>query len=246
VQAYGIEFSDKVPVKAPFKESMPRIPEPYASSIFYYSQVDALAHIAENKKWTWTEVRPDVIVGFVPTSNVMNIAGPLAYYLSLYRHIHGEGAQIPFPGNEVAWNAKHTDTSAYILSRFEIHVALQRDTTALGTFNIADGEVTTWSKKWDGIVRYFGLRPGEPAPSTVGPEEFFKKHGSVWNEIVEQNGLVKREENSWWFLEVCLGRNIDMQYDLSAARNIGFSETIGTVDGYTRVFDKMRRVKFIP
>jgi hypothetical protein len=131
-----VEFSDKVKLQAPFKESLPRIPEPYASKVFYYSQVDALSHIAQGKTWKWTEVRPDVIVGFVPTSNAMNIAGPLAVYLSLYRHVHGANAEVPFPASEKAWTAKHTDTSSYILSRFEIHAALAGEKTAAGIYTL--------------------------------------------------------------------------------------------------------------
>jgi hypothetical protein len=176
----------------------------------------------------------------------MNIAGPLAYYLSLYRHVHGEGAQIPFPGPQTAWEATHTDTSAYILSRFEIDAAVNSNKTASKTFNIADGEVTSWSKKWGGIVEYFGLSPGEPAPSTTTPEEFFKRHASVWDEIVKKNGLIKREETSFWFMEAIFMRSIDCEYDLSAARSIGFTETVGTVEAYRRVFHKMRESKFIP
>ncbi|KAK0777664.1 hypothetical protein LTR75_015888 [Friedmanniomyces endolithicus] len=36
-KAYGVEFSDKVPYNPPLSESLPRIPEPYASNIFYYA-----------------------------------------------------------------------------------------------------------------------------------------------------------------------------------------------------------------
>lgn len=59
---YGVEFSDKLTLKTPFTEDMPRIPEPYAQNIFYYEQYDILKELsaASGGKWTWTEVRPDV------------------------------------------------------------------------------------------------------------------------------------------------------------------------------------------
>jgi hypothetical protein len=191
-------------------------------------------------------VRPDVIVGFVPTSNAMNIAGPLAVYLSLYRHVHGASAEVPFPASEKAWTAKHTDTSSYILSRFEIHVALAGSKTSEGVYNIADGDVTTWKKKWDGLCKYFELKPGNPDPNAQLPEEFYKEHADTWKELVEKKELAKREESGWWFMQAVMKGEFDRQYDLSAARDIGFDETIDTVEAYTRVFDKMRKARYIP
>jgi hypothetical protein len=205
-----------------------------------------LDNISKGKNWKWTEVRPDAIIGFVPNNNAMNLASSIAVYMSLYRHIYGEGAEIPFPGTEKAWNAKHTDSSSYILSRFEIYAALHGDKTSSRTFNIADGNVTTWSHKWCGIAEYFGLTPGRPTETTLRPEEFYKKHAGAWQEMVKKHGLAKREETGWWFMEGIMSIPFDRHYDLRAAREVGFDETIDTVDGYIRVFEKMREAKFIP
>jgi hypothetical protein len=156
---------------------MRRIKEPYGSKIFYYAQVDTLDALSQSKRWKRTEVRPDVVVGFVPGSNVMNCAGPLGHYLSLYRHIYGECAKIPFPGSQKAWEATYTDTSAYILSHFEIWAVLHPDKTASRAFNIANGDgVMRCSKVWDGIVNYFGLVGDGPNPSAAKSGEFVKSH----------------------------------------------------------------------
>jgi hypothetical protein len=61
-QAYGVEFPDKIEFNTPFKESLPRIAQPYYEHIFYYAQYDALAKLAGGKKWRFVEVRPDAIV----------------------------------------------------------------------------------------------------------------------------------------------------------------------------------------
>ncbi|EKG14165.1 hypothetical protein MPH_08668 [Macrophomina phaseolina MS6] len=37
-KGYGLEFPKEVGIKAPLKETNPRIPEPWASNIFYYTQ----------------------------------------------------------------------------------------------------------------------------------------------------------------------------------------------------------------
>lgn len=67
---------DKFPFSkdVPLKESLPRIPEPFASEMFYYSQMDMLADMSRGKSWTWCDVIPDVIVGFVPNNNIYCLA----------------------------------------------------------------------------------------------------------------------------------------------------------------------------
>lgn len=58
-KAYGINLGDKFPWAndLPLKESLPRIPEPYASDLFYYHQCDMLDSLSKGKSWTWCEVR---------------------------------------------------------------------------------------------------------------------------------------------------------------------------------------------
>lgn len=60
-QGYGIHVPGGI-FKAPFKESMGRLPEPHASNVFCFAQQDALEEISKGREWTWCEVRPDAIV----------------------------------------------------------------------------------------------------------------------------------------------------------------------------------------
>ena len=69
-----------------------------ARDLFDPSRVDILSDLAKIEA---TEVRPDVIIGLAPSSNVINCAGPLGYYLSLLV-CSGEGIQVPFPGSQKA------------------------------------------------------------------------------------------------------------------------------------------------
>ena len=69
-KAYGLQMLDKFPYKdrVPLSESLPRIPQEYAKDVFYYHEVDALKGMSEGKRWTWCEVRPDVIVSISSSS----------------------------------------------------------------------------------------------------------------------------------------------------------------------------------
>merc|ERR1712014_172913 len=189
-KAYGVEFHDKVPYDPPLSESLPRIPEPYRENIFYYEQYDILKRASENKPWTFCEIRPDAIVGFVPQNNAMNIAQALGLFLSLWRDIEGEGSEVRFPGSSEAWRALHTDTSQDILARFHIYASLHPTQTTERAFNVVDGPATTWEQVWPEICVYFGLKgippesSGEPFNAAKWMEEHQKDWSGLWRSML--------------------------------------------------------------
>jgi hypothetical protein len=158
VNRYGLEFPKEVGIAdhVPLKESCPRIPEPYASKIFYYTQYDLLEHLSKGKSWTFSEVRPDGVVGFAPGINAMNMAQGIAIYLSMFKEVHGAGSTVPFPGHDHGYHSTHTDTFQDILAQMEIHAALNTDKCGSGgVFNVADGQVVTVnpSASWVGLPK---------------------------------------------------------------------------------------------
>ncbi|KAF4548407.1 Hypothetical protein D9617_28g065130 [Elsinoe fawcettii] len=247
---YGVEFSDKVKIQPPLKPDAHRIPSPIGDNIFYYNQYDIVSDLSKGQKWNYYEVRPDVIVGFTPGSNFMNITQGLGFYFSLYRAVHGEGAEVPFVGTQKSWTNKHTDTFQDILAQQEIHISLNENNIPSGkSFNAADGEVTTWSEKWPALASYFGLKGVGPGSGPVNTAAFAKEHGDVWQKLEQQHGLKEGifEKYSWDFVKgVCELFNFDRQYDLAETRAVGFNETIDTVKGYTTAFDRMRDAKILP
>jgi hypothetical protein len=60
--------------QSPSRETEPRIPEPYASNVFYYALYDCLASAAAGKSWKFCKTRSNIIIGFVPQNNAMNSA----------------------------------------------------------------------------------------------------------------------------------------------------------------------------
>jgi hypothetical protein len=70
-KAYGVHLITGFPFvsELPLAETLPRIPEPYASQNFYYNQTDFLTSRSKDKAWTFCELRPDVVVGYVPNNN---------------------------------------------------------------------------------------------------------------------------------------------------------------------------------
>ncbi|KAF2228310.1 hypothetical protein BDZ85DRAFT_255757 [Elsinoe ampelina] len=247
---YGVEFADKVNIQPPLKADAARIPSPIGDNIFYYNQYDVISDLRKGHSWNFYEVRPDVIVGFTPGSNFMNISQGLGFYFTLYRAVHGAGAEVPFVGTQKSWVNKHTDTFQDILAQQEIHISLNENNIPSGkSFNAANGDVTTWSDKWPALASYFGLNGVGPGSAEVDTAAFAQKHTEEWKKLEREHSLKPGifEKYSWGFIKgVCVLFDFDRHYDLSETRNVGFNETIDTVKGYTTAFDRMRDAKILP
>lgn len=247
---YGLEFPKEISIIPPLREDYPRIPEPYASNIFYYSQYDRLAELSKNKSWTFSEIRPDGIIGFTPVTNPMNLAQGIGLYLEIYKEVNGPGAKVPFPGTEHGYKSTHSDTFQDILSKMEIFAALNTDRCGGGrVFNVADGKTATWERVWPRLCEHFGLVGTSPDPAATPILEFVDHHKHVWKDIARRHGLKETlaEEQGWGFIEFMLVQfSFDRQYDLSRAREVGFNEEIDTVEGYKVSWERMRKAKMLP
>lgn len=237
-------------VKTPLSESLPRIPEPLASKVFYYAQHDLLTAASYKKKWTFSEIRPQVIVGFSPSSNFMNLAQGLGALLSLYKEVKGAGTSFPFPGTLSGYNATFTDTSQDILAKMEIFAALNPETCGNGTIiNVADGPTITWAQLWPRLCEHFGIVGSGPRDDGVSIQDFVSKHKDAWLDIAKRHGLSEKvvEQMNWAFIQfVLVDFAFDREYDLTYSRNLGFTEKVDTVHGYITAWERMRQAKILP
>ncbi|KAH7142559.1 hypothetical protein DER46DRAFT_518452 [Fusarium sp. MPI-SDFR-AT-0072] len=249
-KGYGLEFPKEVNISPPLKETHPRIPEPWASKIFYYTQYDLLKDLSCGKKWTFSEIRPDGIVGFAPGSNAMNMAQGIAIYLTMFKEVNGTGAKIQFPGYEHGYHSTHSDTFQDILSKMEIHAALNPDKCGDGgVFNVADGKTITWAQVWPKLCEHFGLVGGGPDASATPMLDFVKENKQVWADVAKRHELNEKliDEQGWGHVHfMMVDFDFDRQYDLSHARSVGFMEEIDTVEGYIQSWERMRAAKLLP
>ncbi len=261
-KAYGVQCLDQFPFadKLPLSEDLPRIPEPWQSQNFYYNMCDWLESESKGKSWTWCEVRPDVVVGFVPNNNVYCLAQTLATYLACYRELEGEGAECVFPGTEVSWKNLSNDSSQDIIARFSIHCALNPDTCGQGqAFNVADhSKPTTWGQKWPVLCEFFGLK-GTPPPaggSGTAPGQYLSDHLAEWKKLEENRGLTTGRVGNdrslgifHYFIMTLL--SFDRQLDLSKMHKAwnagdGKAEEIDIKAAWWTSFERFREAKIIP
>jgi hypothetical protein len=145
-------------------------------------------------------------VGFVPNHNAMNIAEPIALYLSLWK-AQSSTLEVPFPGTYESYTHFHSDCSQDQVARFTIYASLHPEVTAGESFNIADvDEPITWEMIWPGICEYFGLKaivPEQGKEELVG-EAWARTKASKWESWTTENKLKPKvlENTCWDFMTV--------------------------------------------
>lgn len=262
-KVYGVHLLDAFPFSdsLPLTEAHPRIPEPYASQMFYYNQVDLLAAKSKGKSWSFCDVRPDIVVGYVPNNNFYCLPQVLAIYLSLYADIEGKGSTVPFPGNAKSWKSLSNDSSQDIIAKFSIFASLHPETCGDGQgFNVADTiKPVTWELKWPIICDYFGLKgvgpltPEEQQKAGIDPTTYTQNHLTQWEALEKKHGLQtgrvgneKGVTGFWYFIMYAF--DFDRQLDMTKCHKVwGESgEEVDTAKSWYTAFDRFRKGKVIP
>jgi len=208
---------------------------------------------SKGKKWTWTETRPDMIIGFVCNLSNHSLAELLGIYLSLWVKVYGKGSEVPFPGNQKSWIANHNEAGSDMIARQNIFLSLHPDTCGNGeAFNVASNpKWHNWEQKWPDITGYFGLKGTPPAHGAKRLRDFIDEHFAEWLALEQEHCLrsgVARSEMRQPSFE--LGQlewsDFDRHYDMSKIQEAGFSESFDTMETWGPTFDRMRKAKIIP
>ncbi|PVH95798.1 hypothetical protein DM02DRAFT_600166 [Periconia macrospinosa] len=253
---YGCHLLDKHPtdyLHVPHKESQPRLKDPYHDSLFYHPQLDWITQYARDKPWSWCDTRPDIIIGFVPNQNFYSLGTVMGIYLSLWREVHGEGSEAPFPGTDKSWKAVSNDSSSDMIARQTIHLSLNPDKVEKGSaYNVADERrPSSWEKKWPVLCDIFGLKGTGPATNPPEMRKFIKDNFATWEKLEKERGLQTGHADSpktfpgfEYFLMTQF--DFDRQYDMEKMYATGFKGERGTREAWGGVFERMRKAKVIP
>ncbi|RDW65634.1 SDR family oxidoreductase [Aspergillus mulundensis] len=256
VKTYGVHLLDKFPFadKLPLSESLPPIPEPFKSKLFYYPQVELLQQLSATKTWKWCDVIPDIVVGFVPNNNAYCLAQWLALYLSLYRELNGPGAEVVFPGTK-SWTIKSNDSNQDIIGRFAVYASLHPEWSAGERYNVADNATySSWEVRWPIICDYFGLKGVAPTNGPgPDPSVYIHENRERWFELERKYGLkggrVGNEKSLTIVSNFLMNQfDFDRQIDLTKMhRAWGDAKEETDVQGAWHVaFDRFRAANIIP
>jgi hypothetical protein len=206
-----------------------------------------LASESSGQSWSWCEVVPDAIIGFTPNGSAFSLAGHWAVYLYAYKLVHGEGAEVPFPGTTKGYDAQFTETSSTTLARVAIHASLHPNSFRKRIFNVGHSETpSTMRERWPKITSWFGLKGIAPADTASAsdpkPSDFVKKHKSDLNDAgvkgVDIWNAAQLDSYGYWL-------TFDRQLSLERLWDAGFGEEVRPEVGWWDAFEMFEKAGMI-
>jgi nucleoside-diphosphate-sugar epimerase len=162
-------------MRVPARESQPRVEHPN----FYWVQEDFLRDHAKRHNYTFTILRPQMIVG--PNHGVvMNLPPVVGVYAALRQ---AEGLPLAFPGGvDRAMEA----VDARLVGDACLWAAIN-ESAAGETYNLTNGEVFSWRDMWPAIARALDVPLGEDEPLSIA--EYLMQRQDLWQSIVARHDL---------------------------------------------------------
>ncbi|KAF4993241.1 hypothetical protein FGRMN_6605 [Fusarium graminum] len=242
-RGYGIYIPGGI-FTPPLTESMAdTLPTDYAKTVAYPGFRSILNEASAGRGWTWTEVCPDVVVGFSPIGSNYSLALHWAQYLSLYA-ANNKCAEVPFPGSAEGYHARFTPVSSHILGRIAIHATLSASCSGKIVNMLDSAEPTTFAEVWPSIASFFGLvgvAPSEDS-SMQPPSKYIETHRHLLGEYGRKSGVgagSKQLDSAGWWL------TFDRQLSPERLREVKFGEERDPVEGWIEALDKFREAGII-
>jgi nucleoside-diphosphate-sugar epimerase len=171
-KAYGIHVH---PMPIPARERAPRDDH----ENFYWLQEDYLTDLAAQHGFTWTILRPQLIIGR-SWGVAMNLAPIIGVYAAICQE---QGLPFSFTGGiPYVWEAVDSRLVADV-----IEWAATSPFAVNEHFNVTNGDVFEWRNLWPGMAEVLGVQAGPDAPQSMA--EFLTGKDELWRTIGEKHGL---------------------------------------------------------
>ncbi|MCM3884877.1 SDR family oxidoreductase [Frankia sp. R82] len=238
-KAYGLHLG-RTPV--PAKERAPRDQH----DNFYFLQEDALRSLAADAGWSWTILRPQVVLG-ESIGSPMNLLPAIGVYASLER---ARGRALAFPGGPPTLQEA---VDARLLAR-ALDWAADSPAARFETFNVTNGDVYTWHDVWPAIADACGMDVADPEPQLLA--QAMPPRRGEWAALVDAHSLRAPREmadfvgSSWSYADVLFGargtRALPALLSTIRIRSAGFGDCIDTEDMLRAWFDRFQRTGLLP
>ena len=240
-KAYGVHVR---PIAVPARENRSEMHE---QSNFYWNQERFIRERQKGKSWSWSILRPVLIVG-CSEGSAMNVIPALGVYAAMMRRAGKKTLDYPAGVGRVA-QAIDTDMLARAIA-WSGEAATARNEI----FNVTNGDVFTWPNVWPAIADALGFAPGGQVPLSLDTE--IRPREAEWAEIRNQHGLVCGT------LEQFVGLSFEYaDYTMGFGRTepgppalvstiklmqAGFTEVIDTEAMFRKAFAEMQAKKLLP
>ncbi|MHA7630588.1 SDR family oxidoreductase [Corallococcus sp. M7] len=238
MQGYKVYGAHLGPFKTPARETDAHHMPPE----FNVEQQDFLEQRQQGKAWTWSALRPSVVVGYA-MGTPMNLGLAISVYASMSKEL---GLPLRFPGPPSAYDILMDITDARLLAHAMLWAATSPK-AANQAFNINNGDQFRWSELWPKIARMFDLEVAPPLPMSL--VDVMADKAPLWDRMVAKHGLAPNpytDINPWRHAQGVFSINFDFLADPSKARRHGFPGHIETETMFREVFEDYRRRKVIP
>lgn len=234
-KVYGAHLGE---FKTPAKETDPRHLPPN----FYYTQEDFLREHQPGKKWSWTILRPDVVVG-ISTGNPMNVSAVIAVYAAIFKELE---LPLKFPGKKKTYSKLAQITDASLLAR-AAEWAATNEQCKLETFNVTNGDFFRWNTIWPKLAEFFEMDLGPV--QTLSLSDTMPLQKDVWEKIVDDYHLAPvpyEKVASWSFGDFVFSRDYDVMADTTKIKQFGFTEVLDSEKVLLDLLQEFKDKKLIP
>ena len=240
-KAYGVHIR---PLLVPARENRSEMHE---QANFYWNQERYVRQAQEGKRWTWSILRPVLIVG-ASVGSAMNVIPALGVYAALMRRAGKTRLDYPGGGPRVA-----QAVDADLLAR-AIAWSGEAEKARNEIFNVTNGDVFAWPNLWPAIADALGFAAGDAVPLSLDRE--IRAQESAWAEIRAAHGLRSGT------LEEFVGLSFEYaDYTMGYGRTqpgapaivstiklmqAGFHEVMDTEAMFAKAFAEMQQLKLLP
>lgn len=224
--------------KTPAKETDPRHMPPN----FYYDQEDYLRALQVGKAWTWSALRPELVLGF-SVGNPLNLINVIAVYAAISKEL---GLPLVYPGSPLAYHTLMQATDSDLLARAQCWVATAPN-AANEAFNVTNGDVFRFEQVWPRFAEFFGMQTGHPLHISLA--EFMADKAPVWDRVVARHGLRPQayaDLANWGFGDFTFHTDWDLILSDGKRLRAGFTETLDTEERFLELFQQLRDENIIP
>ena len=173
-KAYGVHVR---PLTVPARENRSEMHE---QPNFYWNQERYLRAAQDGKTWTWSILRPVLIVGD-SVGSAMNVIPALGVYAALMQRAGKK--KLDYPGG-VGRVAQAVD--ADLLAR-AIAWSGEAGAARNEIFNVTNGDVFVWPNVWPAIADALGFAAGDHVPLSLDRD--IRPREAEWAEICAAHGL---------------------------------------------------------
>ena len=240
-KAYGVHVR---PIKVPARENRSEMHE---QPNFYWNQERYLREKQDAKPWSWSILRPVLIIG-ASIGSAMNVIPALGVYAALMQRAGKKKLDYPGGAPRVA-----QAVDADLLAR-AIAWSGESDKARNEIFNVTNGDVFVWPNVWPAIADALGFAPGEATPLSLDRE--IRPQEAAWSEIRTAHGLSSGTLKdfvglSFEYADYTMGYGRTRPGAPALVSTIklmqaGFCEVMDTEAMFAKAFVEMQAMKLLP